>query len=97
MTVKIDYDSIPRSYREYLDLMVREGEYLAIDDEVDWNLEMGAICRYADETLSPSPIFNKVKDSPGFRAAEWGFTKSVPAVGRGAGWRPTLAHRPIPH
>ena len=76
MSVKVDYDSIPRSYRDYLDLMVREGEYLAIDDEVDWNLEMGAICRHADETLSPSPIFNKVKDSPGFRAAEWGFTKS---------------------
>ena len=76
MSVKIDYKSIPRSYRDYLDLMVREGEYLAIDDEIDWNLEMGAICRHADETLSPSPIFNKVKDSPGFRSAEWGFTKS---------------------
>ena len=76
MAVKIDYDSIPRSYREYLELMVKEGEYLAIDDEVDWDLEIGAICRYADETLSPSPIFNKIKDSPGFRAAEWGFTKS---------------------
>ena len=76
MTIKIDYDSIPRSYREYLEQMVKEGEYLAIDDEVDWDLEMGAICRLADETMSPSPIFNKVKDSPGFRAAEWGFTKS---------------------
>ncbi|MBW2246957.1 MAG: UbiD family decarboxylase, partial [Deltaproteobacteria bacterium] len=76
MSVKIDYKSIPRSYRDYLDLMVSKGEYLAIDDEIDWNLEMGAICRHADETLSPSPIFNKVKDSPGFRAAEWGFTKS---------------------
>ena len=76
MAIKIDYDSIPRSYREYLELMVKEGEYLAIDDEVDWDLEIGAICRLADETLSPSPIFNKIKDSPGFRAAEWGFTKS---------------------
>ena len=76
MTVKIDYDSIPRSYRDYLDLMVSEGEYLAIDDEVDWNLEIGAIIRRADETLSPSPIFNKVKDCPGFRCAELGFTKS---------------------
>ena len=76
MTIKVDYDSIPRSYREYLELMEKEGEYLAIDDEVDWNIEMGAICRLADETLSPSPIFNNVKDSPGFRAAEWGFTKS---------------------
>ncbi|MHC4999059.1 MAG: UbiD family decarboxylase, partial [Planctomycetota bacterium] len=32
--------------------------------------------RRADETLSPSPIFNKVKDCPGFRCAELGFTKS---------------------
>ena len=54
MSIKIDYDSIPRSYREYLELMVKEGEYLAIDDEVDWDIEMGAICRLADETLSPS-------------------------------------------
>ena len=30
MTVKIDYDSIPRSYREYLELMVSKGEYLAL-------------------------------------------------------------------
>jgi UbiD family decarboxylase len=68
MGIEIDYSSIPRSYRDYLDLMVREGEYLAIDDEVDWNLEMGAIQRRASETLSPSPIFNKIKDCPGFRA-----------------------------
>jgi len=74
--VKIDYSSIPRIYRDYLELMGKAVEYRAIDDEVDWDLEMGAICRHADETLSPSPIFNKVKDSPGFRSAEWGFTKS---------------------
>ena len=41
--IKIDYDSIPRSYRDYLELMQKEGEYLAIDDEVDWNLELGAV------------------------------------------------------
>jgi 4-hydroxy-3-polyprenylbenzoate decarboxylase len=76
MTIKIDYDSIPRSYRDYLEQMVKEGEYLAIDDEVDWNLEIGAIIRRAEETLSPMPIFNKVKDCPGFRVCEWGFTKS---------------------
>ena len=34
-TVKIDYKSIQRSYREYLDLMESKGEYLAINDEVD--------------------------------------------------------------
>ena len=76
MTVKPDYDSIPRSYRDYLDLMVREGEFLAIDDEVDLHLEIGAIIRRSDETLSPSPIFNKVKDCLDFRCAELGMTKS---------------------
>ncbi len=30
MTIKIDYSSIPRSYRDYLELMQREGEYLAM-------------------------------------------------------------------
>jgi 4-hydroxy-3-polyprenylbenzoate decarboxylase len=76
MSIKVDYKSIPRSYRDYLELMVREGEFLEIDDEVDWKLEIGAIIRRADETMSPSPIFNKIKDCPGFRVAELGMTKS---------------------
>ena len=32
MSIKIDYKSIPKSYRDYLDLMVREGEFLALAD-----------------------------------------------------------------
>jgi UbiD family decarboxylase len=76
MTIKPDYGSIPRSYREYLELMQREGEFVAIDDEIDWKFEIGAICRHAAETLSPSPIFNKVKDCPEFRSAEFGMQKS---------------------
>ena len=77
MTIKIDRSSIPRSYRDYLKKMVEMGEFFEIDDEVDWNLEMGAICIRASETGAPSPIFNKVKDSPeGFRAAEVGYQKS---------------------
>ena len=74
--LKIDPNTIPRTYRDFLDLMVREGEFLAIDDEVDWYLEIGAILRWAAETLSPSPIFNNVKGCPGFRAAEMGMQKS---------------------
>ena len=30
----------------------------------------------AAETLSPSPIFNRVTEAPGFRAAEFGMQKS---------------------
>ena len=29
MTIKIDYDGIPRSYRDYLDLMLKEDEYVS--------------------------------------------------------------------
>ncbi len=77
MTIKIDPNSIPRTYRDYLKKMVEMGEFFEIDDEIDWNLEMGAICRRALETGAPSPIFNKVKGCPdGFRAAEIGYQKS---------------------
>jgi 4-hydroxy-3-polyprenylbenzoate decarboxylase len=76
MTIKIDHKAIPRSFRGYLEWMQREGEFLTIDDEVDWHLEMGAILRRAVETLSPSPIFNNVKDCPGFRVADFGMQKS---------------------
>ncbi len=76
MELKVDPKTIPDSYRDYLDLMKKEGEFLEIDDEIDWNLEIGAIIRRSSETLSKSVIFNNVKDCPGFRAADWGMQKS---------------------
>ncbi|GAA1662005.1 UbiD-like decarboxylase [Mycolicibacterium murale] len=77
MSAHIDRNKIPRSYREYLTLMKDMGELVEIDDEVDWNLEMGAIFRHAAETCAPMPVFNRVKDAaPGFRAADWGMGKS---------------------
>ncbi len=77
MPVRIDRKAIPRSYRDYLKKMTEMGEFFEINDEVDWNLEMGAVCRRVAETGAPSPIFNKVKGCPdGFRAAEFGMQKS---------------------
>jgi hypothetical protein len=43
MTIKIDRDSIPRSYRDYHNKMVEMGEFFEIDEEIDWNLEMGTL------------------------------------------------------
>lgn len=74
--VKLNRELIPASYREYLERLVALGEAVAIEDEVDWYLEMGAILRHASETLAPMPIFNEVKGSEGFRAAEYGPTRS---------------------
>lgn len=72
----IDRSKIPRSYREYIERLKALGEVVEIDDEVDWYLEMGAILRLASETVAPMPVFNNVKGAPGFRAAEYGPTRS---------------------
>jgi hypothetical protein len=37
MPIKIDHGTIPRSYRDYLDLMVREGEFFEINAEKGLN------------------------------------------------------------
>lgn len=76
-SVSIDRDRIPKSYRDYLDLLKGMGELIEIDDEVDWYLELGAIFRHSAETLAPGAIFNNVKGCPpGFRAADFGMGKS---------------------
>ncbi len=56
------------SLREYIDRLKEIGEIQEIDQEVDWNLEIGAIMRYANDLKNPAPLFNKVKGYPsGFR------------------------------
>jgi UbiD family decarboxylase len=97
MSIKVDPKAIPNSYRDFIEWMQREDEFLAIDDEVDWNLEMGAILRHGAETMSPSPIFNKVKDCPGFRAAEFGMQKSGTAGQPWARLAPFLGLPPDSH
>ncbi|GEA51503.1 UbiD-like decarboxylase [Vibrio inusitatus NBRC 102082] len=75
--MKINRDNIPKSYREYVEALIESKQMIEINDEVDWNLEMGAICRYGSEKKYPATIFNNVKGSPkGFRAAELGMGKS---------------------
>ena len=57
-----------RGLREYLDALREIGEVVDIDQEVDWNLEIGAIIRRCYETGSPAPVFNRVKGiESGFR------------------------------
>lgn len=57
-----------KSLREYVDALAAIGEVQAIDKEVDWNLEIGAISRRCYETGSPAPLFNSIKGiEKGFR------------------------------
>jgi len=55
--------------REFLELLEKHGELTRVQEEVDWNLEMGAIIRRCYDIGAPAALFEKIKDYPqGFRA-----------------------------
>lgn len=54
--------------RGYIDRLQEEGELQPINEEVDWNLEVGAIIRRSFDLKAPAPFFEKIKGYPeGFR------------------------------
>jgi 4-hydroxy-3-polyprenylbenzoate decarboxylase len=53
--------------REYLEALGKYGDMVRIEQEVDWDLEAGAIVRRVCETQAPVPFFQNIKDYPGFR------------------------------
>lgn len=50
------------SLREYIDRIGEEGELIRVDEEVDWNLEIGAIMRKAVDEYArcPAILFQKI-------------------------------------
>ena len=50
--------------RDFLELLERHGELQPIREEVDWNLEMGAIVRRCYDLGAPAPLFEKIKGYP---------------------------------
>ena len=48
--------------REYIRRLEEEGELHRIKAEVDWNLELGAIMRRANDLREPALLFEKIKD-----------------------------------
>ena len=53
-----------KDLREFLARLEKEGELKKIAEEVDWNLEAGAMSRRAIEENLPVPYFQKVKGYP---------------------------------
>lgn len=54
--------------RQFIEALEKHGEAVRIQEEVDWDLEVGAIIRRACETRAPAPLFEKIKDYPlGYR------------------------------
>ncbi len=57
-----------KDLREFIARLEKEGEAQRIADEVDWNLEAGAMLRRSNEQGLPAPFFQKIKDYPeGYR------------------------------
>jgi len=57
-----------KDLREFIAKLEKEGEALRIEEEVDWNLEAGAILRRSAEQGLPAPFFQKIKGYPqGYR------------------------------
>jgi len=54
--------------REFINRLKKTGDLIEINEEVDWNLEAGAIMRRAYEKWQPAQLFNKIKGyKKGFR------------------------------
>ncbi len=57
-----------KDLREYIAKLEEEGELQRIEEEVDWNLEAGAIIRKSYDLGAPAPLFENIKGYPrGFR------------------------------
>ena len=54
--------------REFIKALEKHGELVTIQQEVDWDLEMGAIVRRVCEKKLAAPYFKKIADYPGFEA-----------------------------
>ena len=50
--------------REYINRLEEEGELKRIKAEVDWNLEVGAIMRRANDLRQPALLFEKIRGYP---------------------------------
>jgi len=54
--------------REFIKGLDEAGLLVTVEQEVDWDLEMGAIVRRVCEMKAPSPYFKNIKEYEGFEA-----------------------------
>ncbi len=65
-----------KDVREFIAKLEKEGEAIRIEEEVDWNMEAGAMLRRAAEEGLPATLFQKIKGcAPGFRLFGGGAAK----------------------
>lgn len=57
-----------RDNRQFTEALARTGDVITIKQEVDWDLEVGAIVRRSNERGGPAVLFDRIKDyPPGYR------------------------------
>ncbi len=57
-----------KDLRQFIDKLDETGDLVRIKQEIDWDLEAGAIGRHSYETSGPAVLFEKIKDYPeGYR------------------------------
>jgi 4-hydroxy-3-polyprenylbenzoate decarboxylase len=56
----------PKDNREFIKMLQESGDLVTVEQEVDWDLEMGAIVRRVCEQQNQAPYFKKITDYPGF-------------------------------
>ena len=56
-----------KDLRDFIEVLDKAGHLVKVKQEVDWNLEVGAIIRKACELQERATLFEKVKDAPGVR------------------------------
>jgi 4-hydroxy-3-polyprenylbenzoate decarboxylase len=57
-----------RDLRQFIEALERTGDAIRIKEEIDWDVEAGAISRRAYEQQGPAILFDKIKDYPeGYR------------------------------
>jgi UbiD family decarboxylase len=49
--------------RQFIKALIKSGDAITVNEEVDWDLEMGAIVRLVCEKKAPAPYFKHIKDS----------------------------------
>jgi len=59
---------VVKDHRDFFEVLEKEGEMVRINQEVDWDVEVGAIGRRMYEIAGPCILFERIKDYPdGYR------------------------------
>ena len=66
-----------KDLREFIEALDKAGHLVKVKQEVDWNLEVGAITRRACELEERATLFEKVKDVPGVRIMGGGLAQRM--------------------